>query len=85
MLKIRRGNSILHIKPEALDYYISAGYSLLDDAGRVIKKAIPVTKEELHRAYIEHEDTIKKLEARVAELQAENGTLKKKRTTTKKS
>lgn len=68
MIRVERGNVILDIKPENLDYYMSLGYSQVDDKGNVIKKAIPTTIEELRKAYIENQETIEKLQFEIKKL-----------------
>ena len=77
LLKIRRGNTVLRIENDTLDYYMTQGFDLVDESGKVIKKAIPTSKEDLHKAYIENVETIKRLETKISELEKQLEELKK--------
>lgn len=83
VVKVRRGNTVLRVEPETLDWYMNQGYSQVDEYGNIIKEAMPVTKEELQGAYLDSRDTINKLNAKIKELQAEIEELKKPKKTTK--
>lgn len=85
LLKVRRGNVVLQVKPEALDYYLNSGYNLVEN-GKIVKKAVPITKEELRKAYLEDEDIIKELNAEIERLKAQlKETKKPAKTSTRNS
>lgn len=82
MARVERGNVVLQVDERDVDYYINMGYSLTDDNGNVLKKAIPSNVGELQKAYLEHIQRISELENTVAELTAK---LTAKKSTSKKS
>ena len=61
MIKVIRGNTILRVEDDELDYYLGQGFNQIDENGKVIREAVPATKEELRRAYLELKDTVNKL------------------------
>lgn len=61
-ITVRRGNVVLDVAPERKQYYMNAGYSVIDSAGNVVEAAMP---SDVHT-----------LQAMVANLQAENKKLK---------
>lgn len=68
MVRVERGNTVLDIEPENTEYYLSLGFDVLDDKGKVIKKAIPTSMEALRKAYIDNTAEIEKLRAEIAKL-----------------
>ena len=73
----RRGNKVLRISEDAVDRYLGMGYSILNDKGQEVKKAIPHGVTELTNAYAQQSAEIAALQAEVAKLKAENAKLKK--------
>ena len=70
MIKVVKGNVVLRVEDEMLDYYVDRGYTAKTLDGVIIKEAVPTDAASLKKAYIE----IKK---EVKALQEENDTLKK--------
>ena len=86
MVRIERGNVVLKVQEHEVQRYLRLGYNVTDDAGNVLKEAIPNDLGTLQKHYVEHKKKIEELEAIVAKLTAENALLAKsaKSTTTAK-
>lgn len=84
MVRIERGNVVLKVQEHEVQRYLTLGYNVTDDAGNVLKEAIPNDLGTLQRHYVEHKKRIEELESIVAKLTAENKALAKsaKSTTT---
>lgn len=82
MPRVERGNVVLKVKEHEVQHYLNLGYNLTDDAGNILKQAIPTNLGELQTAYLEHTKKIAELEDTVAKLTAQ---LSVKKTTTKKT
>lgn len=82
MARVERGNVVLTVKDHEVQHYLNLGYNLTDDAGNVLKRAIPTNIGELQTAYLEHTKKIAELEDTVAKLTAQ---LSMKKTATKKA
>lgn len=84
MVRIERGNVVLKVQEHEVQRYLTLGYNVTDDAGKVLQEAIPNDVGTLQRYYIEQKRKIEELEACVAKLTAENSALAKsaKSTTT---
>lgn len=78
MIRVERGNVVLDVKEDAVDHYLSLGYNVVDEQGRIIRAAIPTQLGVLQVAYVEKEAKIAELEAEIERLKAENKKLKKK-------
>lgn len=76
MVRVRRANSIIEIKEDALDRYIDIGYVQIDEKGNILKKGIPTSLGELQLAYTQNSKTIDKLNEEIAKLTSENKKLK---------
>lgn len=68
MITVERRNTVLDIAEEDLDYYMSMGFNQVDKNGKIIKKAIPTSIEELRKAYIEQLSEIESLKAEIKRL-----------------
>lgn len=66
---VRRANVVLNVEDDSLGYYIDLGYDVLDENGNVVTKAIPNDLGVLRKFYIEATEKIKRLEARIEELE----------------
>lgn len=82
MARVERGNVVLTVKEHEIQHYLNLGYNLTDDAGNILKQAIPTNIGELQTAYLEHTKKIAELEDTVAKLTAQ---LSVKKTTPKKA
>ena len=74
MIKVRRANVILEIEDDAdnVQRYLDKGYSLIDQkTEEVIKEAIPHDVNELRALVARQQDTIKELQAKLAEQSAD--------------
>lgn len=67
---VQRANVVLYIDPEQLDYYMSQGYNVINDAGKVIRASVPNDLGTLQKAYVEHMAEIKSLKQQIEELKA---------------
>ena len=85
MVRIERGNVVLKVQEHEVQRYLTLGYSVTDDTGKVLQSAIPNDLGTLQKCYLEHKAKIDELEAIIAKLTAENKVLAKsaKSTTTK--
>lgn len=75
MVRIERGNVVLKVQEHEVQRYLTLGYNVTDDAGNVLKEAIPNDIGTLQKHYIEHKKRIEELESIVAQLTAENSLL----------
>lgn len=66
---VKRANVVLEVKEDDLQYYTELGYNVIDENGNVIISAIPTSLGELRKFYVDATEKIKKLEARIAELE----------------
>lgn len=84
MVRIERGNVVLKVQEHEVQRYLTLGYSVTDDTGKVLQSAIPNDLGTLQKCYLEHKAKIDELEAIIAKLTAENKVLAKsaKSTTT---
>lgn len=81
MAKMRRANSIIHVKDSEVDRYIDLGYVQLDEqTGEIIKEGVPQEIGRLKECYIAHVKEIAELKEKIAKLEAKE----KKPKTTKK-
>jgi hypothetical protein len=76
MVRVRRANSIIEIKDDALDRYLDMGYVQIDEKGNVLKRGIPTSIGELQVAYTNHMKQIEDLNNEIKKLKAENKKLK---------
>lgn len=78
MARVERGNVVLHVDDKDIDYYVNMGYNVTDEAGNILKQAIPNSIGVLQTYYLEHLRRIAELEDTVARLTAELQTKKRK-------
>lgn len=71
MARIRRINVTLNVPDDEVDYYINLGYDLIDNTGKVIRKAMPRDVATLQKYYKEHTKKIEELEAEIEKLKSE--------------
>ena len=76
MAQVQRGNVFLTVPEADVDKYMSKGFSLVDESGRVIKQCVPTEIGQLQKAYSEHVETIKQRDEEIAKLRAELEALK---------
>lgn len=69
IIRVRKGNKILKISEDAIDRYMSQGYSVIDEAGAVINKATPVDTTILKMEYLKMSDEIDSLKSTIGELE----------------
>lgn len=67
---MKRANVVLEVEEDSVPYYISQGYSVLDDNGNVVVQAIPTDIGELRKFYVEASARIEALEKRIEELES---------------
>ena len=77
MVRIERGNVVLKVQEHEVQRYLTLGYSVTDDTGKVLQSAIPNDLGTLQKCYLEHKAKIDELETIVAKLTAENKVLAK--------
>lgn len=77
MVRIERGNVVLKVQEHEVQRYLTLGYSVTDDTGKVLQSAIPNDLGTLQRCYVEYKAKIDELETIVAKLTAENKVLAK--------
>lgn len=82
MVRIQRANVVLDIENDdaLIQKYLDKGFSVLDEKGNVIKRAMPFEVGALQALVTEQEQKIKELEQKLVELE-----VKPKRTRTKKT
>lgn len=78
MVSVQRANVVLRIKESEAERYLAKGYNILDEDGKVARKAIPGTLGELQVAYAEHIKEIDELKAEIEAYKAEIEALKAK-------
>ena len=76
MANVQRGNVFLTVSEEQVEKYLSKGYSLVDEFGRVIRQSVPTELGELQKAFSEHTALLKQKDAEIASLKAEIQELK---------
>ena len=69
MFYAERGNKVVSINEESIQKYAEQGYTILNEAGAVVKSTVPVDIPNLKKSYVEQSEKIKTLET-------ENATLK---------
>lgn len=70
--KVRKGNKILTVADDAVERYINQGYSVIDETGAIVTKAVPVGNNQLRAEYIRMSETIENLTSEIKELKASN-------------
>ena len=75
MVRIERGNVVLKVQEHEVQRYLTLGYNVTDDAGNVLREAIPNDIGTLQKHYLEQKKRIEELESIVAKLTEENALL----------
>ena len=78
MVRVERGNVVLHIEDDLVDHYLLLGYNVIDEEGRIIKASLPTNLGTLQAAFVENKIKIQDLETEIKKLKAENASLKAK-------
>lgn len=73
--RVRKGNKILSVADDAIDRYMSAGYSVIDETGEVVNKATPVDVSTLKMEYAKMADEIENFKCEVEALKTANASL----------
>ena len=94
IFKVKRANVSLRVTRNEVDKYYSEGYDVYSITGKLLKRATPTDVPTLQKAFVDNQNLIEMLEARIDKLNArirelENGadvveTKPKKRSTLKK-
>ncbi len=79
-VRVRRANVVLRVPEYDVNKYYAQGYSILDEAGNVVKASVPNDLGTLQTAYVRNAERIKDLEAEVAELKKKLTKPKKRQT-----
>lgn len=67
-ITVKRANVILDISPEQKDYYLSQGYSVIDENGEVVEETTAVSVEALNRKVKALQAELEKKDAEIAKL-----------------
>lgn len=70
MATVEKGNVVLTVNDEEIDRYLSMGYNVIDEQGKVVKACVPTDLGALRAAYVSHTETIKRQQAEIEELKA---------------
>ncbi len=76
MIKVVKGNVVLKVEYELMDFYVNKGYTAKTLDGKILKEAIPSDMPSLRKAYLDGVKKIKALEEKVESLNGEISTLK---------
>lgn len=68
MLYAEKGNRVTDITESQIDMFVSQGYRIIDDKGKVVKETIPTSISELKLAYVNHTRTIDDLTKQINDL-----------------
>ena len=68
MIKVVKGNVVLRVDDDKLNYYVNKGFTAMSLDGTVLKEAIPNDLASLRTAYIAQQQKIVALEAEIAKL-----------------
>jgi len=84
-ITVKRANVILDISESQLDYYMSQGYDVIDETGKVIQASVPTDVGTLQKAYFDHINEIEAMKEEIEALKTEIESLKtpRKKTRTK--
>lgn len=72
MIRVERGNVVLHVFEEEKRHYLQMGYNVTDENGNILEESVPRDLGTLQLFYVEGKKKIAELEARVKELESEN-------------
>ena len=75
-VQAQKGNKILRISEDAVERYLSMGYSIIGDDGAVVKQGVPVDNNQLKLAYNQNMREIESLKAEIISLKEQIALLK---------
>ena len=64
-ITVRRANVVLNISESQLGYYMSQGYDVIDETGKVIQASVPTDVGTLQKAYFDHLSEIEALKEEI--------------------
>lgn len=70
MIYAEKGNKVLRIGEGDVQRFLSQGYNIKDDNGKVIAETVPTDLQSLKLAYTQHKEKIAELEAEIEKLKA---------------
>lgn len=76
MATIQRYNTVLDVEDSEVEYYLNLGYSLIDNKGNVVKKAMSNDVHTLQKELVDANNTIASLKAEIDALKLQIVTLK---------
>lgn len=76
MATIQRYNTVLDVEDSEVEYYLNLGYSLIDNKGNVVKKAMSNDVHTLQKELVDANNTITSLKAEIDALKLQIVTLK---------
>ena len=82
-ITVRRANVVLNISESQLGYYMSQGYDVIDETGKVIQASVPTDVGTLQKAYFDHVNEIEAMKEEIEALKTEIESLKTPRKKTK--
>ena len=71
MAIVERGNVVLEIADDAVDHYLSKGYSVTDGNGHILQRTQLLSVGELHQIIAEKDAEIEALKKQIQELTEE--------------
>ncbi len=71
MIKVVKGNVVLRVKDDMLDFYVNKGYTAKTLDGQIIKEAVPNDMSSLRKAYADAKKEIEILKAEIAKLKTQ--------------
>ena len=71
MVRVERGNVVLDIDKHEVDHYLTLGFNVIDDMGRIVRAAVPTSLGKLQAEYVANQIEIANLQAEVERLNAE--------------
>lgn len=70
MMYARKANRIRQVAEHEVEKYLDLGYDITDEAGNILKSAIPTDVSLLQKYYVEHTAKIAELEQTIASMKA---------------
>ena len=70
MIRVEKGNVVLHVMDDEMRHYLQLGYNVTDEEGNILQAAVPRDLGTLQQFYVEGTKKIAELEAQIAELKA---------------
>lgn len=71
MLYAQKANVVTVIKDEEIDKFVSNGYKVMDESGKIIRDVVPDNLKALREAYTAHTAEINSLKAQIVRLREE--------------